>query len=92
MTEQCTEEKLIKELNIILVACRRGDYNLGSVMGRREASRQIHELYKKYTYLKGDEELPQGLLMAISEIKARGFKSIKEWKKEAQREKKEEYA
>ena len=38
---------------------------------------QIHELYKKYTWLKGDEKLPNYLF----EIEEAVFKSTEGWKK-----------
>ncbi len=53
---------------------------------------QIHELYKEYTYLKGDEKLPTRFLVVTRSLQEayeqgerdmvkRGFKSTKEWRK-----------
>ncbi len=86
--EMTNEEKLIEELDNIVDEWRYGAKIISSLVVR------IHELYKKYTYLKGNENLSEnpycvedeyykhyGYATAQQDVGERGFKSTEEWKK-----------
>lgn len=87
MTEQWTDEYLLlEELDNIIV-----DWLYGARITSGLQMR-IHELYKKYTYLKGNKELPEfdyaKHLMFAEDVAfvqngmlESGFKSTEEWKK-----------
>ncbi len=96
------EEKLIEEVARLMM---NRDYDAGEVWCAWEekakeaqhtrgcyikTATQIHELYKKYTYLKGNEKLPiisdysadpEIIEDAQQDMIRAGFKSTEEWKK-----------
>lgn len=100
-TEQWTEEKLLAEVVTVLTPMIK-KYVLGYIHNLNQLDEelrkqvdyladQIHKLYKKYTYLKGDKELPEKEFVSPNEnyryneaqqdMVNVGFKSTEGWKK-----------
>ena len=87
-------EKLKELVNNIISDARLTAYQdgvAGSVafrIGNMDFTTQIHELYKKHTWLKGHKKVPFDShpadidrIMGMKDMSKAGFKSTEEWKK-----------